>query len=461
MKFKLIKIYPGSPELGTIVETNNPRINFINGGYVYDIDRNPEFWQEVTGEFILPEKWYIKVTSGNSKLVSEWVINSKNPFRKKIVEDGYLTNKWGEYTGVWFFVPIPRYTEITFEQFKKYVLEHELVEKAKEKYPIGTEYINSYGKNCTVQGILKYYYSSEGNYITDGWGGSVYKNGVWAEIIKEETKFEVGKWYYITAYKEKYEYYVKYTGSKYLEFICHGNYIDKGLFTEVEIKREITDLSEIQQYLPNGHVDKITYEILSLKTKTYNIVTLQSNGRYFYTEGNNTFDPNGFFKGSTLEDELKAGSIIHSVKRLSDGEIFTIGDKIDIRGKKDATLKWINYTNNEVAIGTSYAMVVNLWELKHCEKPLFKTEDGVDIYEGDEVTWLFRDEIKIAGTRKADKNMYIYLKYFSTKEAAEQYVLLNKPCLSINDLKNNYDCFEARGNNEIKLKELIKNKING
>ena len=72
------------------------------------------------------------------------------------------------------------------------------------------------------------------------------------------------------------------------------------------------------------------------------------------------------------------------------------------------------------------------WE--EIRQPILTTEDNVDIFEGDEVTWMYRDELKIAGTRKADKDMYVDLKYFSTRDKAKEHILLNKPLLSLNDL---------------------------
>ncbi len=88
------------------------------------------------------------------------------------------------------------------------------------------------------------------------------------------------------------------------------------------------------------------------------------------------------------------------------------------------------------------------------EKPLFTTEDGVNIYEGDKYFQLaisfnpnFREAIyeEIArpnitysynckeGREQLNKNGRYY---FSTKEAAEEYILMNRPCLSVNDLLN-------------------------
>ena len=53
--------------------------------------------------------------------------------------------------------------------------------------------------------------------------------------------------------------------------------------------------------------------------------------------------------------------------------------------------------------------------------------------------------------------MYTYLKYFSTKEKAEEYILMNKPCLSINDLQ--FLKREAIIYWDNKLKDLVKTKL--
>lgn len=52
-KFKLIKEYPGSTELGTIAENSRGYYISIPHGYIFAINHNPEkypeFWEEVTG----------------------------------------------------------------------------------------------------------------------------------------------------------------------------------------------------------------------------------------------------------------------------------------------------------------------------------------------------------------------------------------------------------------------------
>lgn len=84
---------------------------------------------------------------------------------------------------------------------------------------------------------------------------------------------------------------------------------------------------------------------------------------------------------------LKEGVLKHwyinKIKRLSDGEIFTIEDRV-----KNGVIKNINIEDDELKIIVKPNNHIALFEfdLSKLEKvnPLFTTEDGVDIYEDDE-----------------------------------------------------------------------------
>lgn len=218
---------------------------------------------------------------------------------------------------------------------------------------------------------------------------------------------------------------------------------------------------------------------------------------------------------------------IISIKRLSDNTVFTIGDRV----------KQSNVQHNNIFTITGFCLDVNrknllaignggikISKIEHY-KPLFTTEDGKPVFEGDNVAWVIRDEFshmltlcklhiitclnkpetcKIFSTKEAAleyvksvrKPLFIsedgveifegqnyfsidaalnekiqevfstkntikscFYRYFSTKEKAEEYILLNKPCLSINDIKNfgeGMTVYEMIAN---RLKELVKSKI--
>ena len=153
------------------------------------------------------------------------------------------------------------------------------------------------------------------------------------------------------------------------------------------------------------------YEILSFKSNEGNIVDLS----YF-----------------TCEEDFIGNSIwkINSVKR-NDGEIFTIGDKTEF-----GLISKIVINNNSLSF---------YFEQKSCGynlqtlikwKPLFKTEDGVDIFENNTSIYVL-DKFTIRHIKHKDFNVISkHVKYFSSKEKAEEYILMNKPCLSINEITN-------------------------
>ena len=194
--------------------------------------------------------------------------------------------------------------------------------------------------------------------------------------------------------------------------------------------------------------------------KNYEILSVITN--------NNKFIEKVYNQDATIEPYWK----IHSVKRLSDGEIFTIGDKV--------FSEYVNYTINKISIVNDKCMVsalydtnnpngsrlhYNLNNLKKAKKPLFTTEDGVDIFEGDKyfictasLSNCINNEGIVGKFFKPNPNY----KYFSTKEKAEEYILYNKPCLSLEDLKELGIFNETEYCNRmwISIKELVQQKLN-
>lgn len=162
------------------------------------------------------------------------------------------------------------------------------------------------------------------------------------------------------------------------------------------------------------------------------------------------------------------GNHIHSVRRLSDGEIFTVGDKIkSYPDDKGFVIKyiWIDTSGSLLLAdynkGSKSNRSAYLSSSKKMDPPLFTTVDGVDIYEGDYVCWIsniINIDSYINDYRLADKAMFKdgSVLYFSTREKAEEYIIMNKPCLSIQDLLDTKGVyFEG----ESKLKELVKSKL--
>jgi len=143
----------------------------------------------------------------------------------------------------------------------------------------------------------------------------------------------------------------------------------------------------------------------------------------------------------TISELLRQDCTIHLVKRLSDGEIFTVGDKVQlIPGDwkdQNTILSKIEIKDNVVVFEitqekykSKYSQGIQDW--RKTKKPLFTTEDGVEVFEGDSFYFVTKSFLIERTTtiklKQSDKT-------FSTREAANEYILDNKPDLSINDIR--------------------------
>lgn len=136
-------------------------------------------------------------------------------------------------------------------------------------------------------------------------------------------------------------------------------------------------------------------------------------------------------RGAHLHEEYWT---IHKVKRLSDGEIFTVGDRAKVYEygsiktidsmdliTKCSSMKqgiWLNYNS-----GSSH--IIHAIKQK---QPIFLTHNGQDIFEGDTVWYVNKERLDLDHftthsniTFRSDINAY-----FLTKEAAEDYIKRNK-----------------------------------
>jgi hypothetical protein len=173
--------------------------------------------------------------------------------------------------------------------------------------------------------------------------------------------------------------------------------------------------------------------------------------------------------GNSAETILNSKHHIHSIKRLSDGEIFTIGDKITGKSKYNCTINIIELNPNcNQIMFNRLDEGIDLVNAKHYKQPLFKTEDGVDIFEGMSFYYVC-EELELYNTiccYDEDIKLYNNSKFFSTKEKAEEYIIMNKKVLSLNDIFDN--CINIPNTRISKaaetailnsLKKIVKNKL--
>lgn len=210
--------------------------------------------------------------------------------------------------------------------------------------------------------------------------------------------------------------------------------------------------------------------------KDYEILAFRRGKSSAYAGTQFNLTPNGLYNPSfkesnlSLEHCLKGEFEIWKVKRLSDGEIFTIRDKVKGESCHIYTINSLSFEeryNNRLMINKVDMHLDDAKPIKK-EKPLFTTKDGIDIFEGDEVWGVevysfkpFSDMVKKGNLFHTEK--WTYGK-FSTKEKAEEYILLNNPCLSFNDILKYLNQFDKNYGFEIKnypdLLKLVKSKLN-
>jgi hypothetical protein len=165
---------------------------------------------------------------------------------------------------------------------------------------------------------------------------------------------------------------------------------------------------------------------------------------------------------------------IKSVKRLSDGEVFAVGEAITcgyciaLPIRKIEIVEsgcWIEAYDDKINGSCYYCPIGEITKVPPKQK-LFTTEDGKDIYDPEQEIFLVYpgtvggkwNDCKMLAKHIVDS--FPAWKRFSTKEKAEEYVLLNKPCLSYNEclayfLETDNGGFRMLSG---KLKELAKQK---
>jgi hypothetical protein len=186
----------------------------------------------------------------------------------------------------------------------------------------------------------------------------------------------------------------------------------------------------------------VDYQILTIKDSISNaLFTLRKSGEYVYL--------------------LDSRYIIHSVKRKSDGEIFTIGDRVSVNttnydsrysccsqmGKLFTIENFLlskdlsNFPSAPIGMYVYYNNFnITINYLNKVRVPLFTTEDNVPIYEGDEYWYIFDTNPTLINhsmsaiplERRSD------IKRFSTKQAAKEHIVKNTVLFVTDDGVNLY-----------------------
>jgi hypothetical protein len=232
---------------------------------------------------------------------------------------------------------------------------------------------------------------------------------------------------------------------------CNGKYTN----------RHIADSEVINQSEFWEEIVEKEYEILSVLQPHVNLkYTLIKNKQFGNSYNGDVYYHSGAeIRGFDMLDKIKNNAWkIHSVKRLSDGEIFTVGDKITdgIITKFDI----LNVLNGVLIAFIDNSSWLSLRMFTKAKQPLFKTEDSVDIYEGDNYFSVDENYWRVLKPEITCKiNYETYHKHrcnFSSKEKAEEYIIMNKPCLSVNDVLHIAGILTIERS---KLIEFVKSKL--
>lgn len=124
---------------------------------------------------------------------------------------------------------------------------------------------------------------------------------------------------------------------------------------------------------------------------------------------------------------------IHSVKRLSDNSVWIVGDFC-----KHGNIKSFQIVGDYMYASFESGDVGCQIDIKDLQKQrpiLFTTSKGEPIYDNDRYWYVGKTTFSIGSqiaVAKLHDGYRLHYEYFSTKAEAEQYVIENRPCLSLN-----------------------------
>jgi hypothetical protein len=183
------------------------------------------------------------------------------------------------------------------------------------------------------------------------------------------------------------------------------------------------------------------YEILSFRAST---------GLLRIKDYDGLFQANGDVRRDNTTEQylLKEGWNIYSVKRLSDGEVFCLGDicfpTSTPSNKLPISEIWFTQSGDLRLSSDNYTMSIGGLTKYEEPKVLFTTTDGVNIFKNQPYYGVYTKTFQLEYLEEGidyelsnDDFDETYIT-FSTKEKAQEYILMNKPVLSLNDLLDNW-----------------------
>ncbi len=223
----------------------------------------------------------------------------------------------------------------------------------------------------------------------------------------------------------------------------------EGLNIKFENINKLIDLlCEVEEEIKVVEPVKQDYEIQSFKNGKGDIFEKTDKGNFTTYNSENTYSLDRMIEGIQVY-----ATTIHSVKRLTDGEVFTVGDKIEFNGTIGSF-----YIDRNNLMGINAGRTLQLEDAVKVKQPtiLLATEDGKTITDKKENVYILNTDG--FWTRELQFSSIIFSlpnrKYFSTEAAMDEYILQNKPITVT--LKewfasplNHKDFFKSKQNNTI------------
>lgn len=259
----------------------------------------------------------------------------------------------------------------------------------------------------------------------------------------------------------KFRLIKKYPGSPELNFIVtYGDFWLNGFCYQGTNLKTISRFSkEHIEENPEFWEEILDEKDIKLTTEHYEVLALKipGNEHWEITKiGNGTWDN---WSDLHVQAQLKKGIWkVKRVKRLSDGEIFSIGDEVEyfslglkhqfiitgfiLAKDGDRCLLSSERFQHHIDLFSIDSEYINNYNLQKSKKqPVFIAQDCVEVFEGDEYYTVCENSYNISintATKDCVKKLNNKTKIFSTKEKADNYIIWNKPMLSLKEIAGIY-----------------------
>lgn len=229
------------------------------------------------------------------------------------------------------------------------------------------------------------------------------------------------------------------------------------LFNYIETVEGNLDIKRIIHWFKSESKQKREWEIVSFKMDDGQIIERKYPANY----GLEFFIKEGVYRGWLAESTCIEKYAVHSVKRLSDREVFTVGDTLDA----STDLSGANFTIGSFFVNGEFIIAspdneMRGYSIKDWRKAIPVKQVLFTDAAGEEVCTLDRfytvtDNFEIVYTDAVDGirvTKPIISRSYLKREKAEEYILMNRPILSVNDILSIDNTTEI-------LKQLAKQKI--